>query len=196
MHGADRSEVVPLLTRHSAPAPGWIGCVKMFEKYKNRLMFMDYKDARWTTPKADLVLPNGRSKRRILRAAKFFESIYDLGDGDIDFPALHRVLKQVSFKGWNCVDLDRTRNGPRASYEHCGQYIVNKLEPIYSMTSKVSDRRHFSEVGRGAAGDSESSPPTPMATSSGSREFGVRTAISIRRSACVRLSMLAEPGPI
>src|SRR3954454_14036600 len=24
--------------------------VKMFQKYKNRIMFMDYKDARWTTP--------------------------------------------------------------------------------------------------------------------------------------------------
>jgi len=106
--------------------------VKMFEKYKNRIMFMDYKDARWTTPKADVVLPNGKVHKQDSSSAKFFESIYDLGDGDIDFPALHRILKQVSFKGWNCVDLDRTRNGPRASYEHCGQYIVNKLEPIYS----------------------------------------------------------------
>src|SRR4051812_15115955 len=95
--------------------------VKMFEKYKNRIMFMDYKDARWTTPKADVVLPNGKVHKQDSPSAKFFESIYDLGDGDIDFPALHRVLKQVSFKGWNCVDLDRTRNGPRASYEHCGQ---------------------------------------------------------------------------
>lgn len=106
--------------------------VKMFQKYKNRLMFMDYKDARWTTPKADLVLPNGKVHKKDSSSAKFFESIYDLGDGDIDFPALHRILKEIKFQGWNCVDLDRTRNGPRASYEHCGQYIVNKLEPIYS----------------------------------------------------------------
>ena len=34
--------------------------------------------------------------------------------------------------GWNCVDLDTARNGPKASYERCGNYIVNKLEPIYS----------------------------------------------------------------
>ena len=34
--------------------------VGMFEKYKNRLMFMDYKDARWTTPTADVHLDNGR----------------------------------------------------------------------------------------------------------------------------------------
>ncbi len=106
--------------------------VKMYEKYKNRLVFMDYKDARWTTPKADLVLPNGKVHKKDSTEAKFFESVYDLGDGDIDFPACHRILKQISYKGWICVDLDRTRNGPRASYEHCGKYVVEKLEPIYA----------------------------------------------------------------
>jgi len=105
--------------------------VKMFEKHKNRLIFMDYKDARWTTPKADLVLPNGKVHKQASSEAKFFESIYDLGDGDVNFPACHRILKEINYKGWNCVDLDRTRKGPRASYEHCDQYIVSKLEPIY-----------------------------------------------------------------
>ena len=105
--------------------------VKMFQKYKSRLMFMDYKDARWTTPKADVVLPNGKVEKKDSHSAKFFESIYDLGDGDVNFPALHRILKEINFKGWNCVDLDYARKGPRASYEHCGQYIVDKLEPIY-----------------------------------------------------------------
>jgi inosose dehydratase len=106
--------------------------VKMFEKYKSRLVFMDYKDARWTTPQSDLTLPNGKVHKRDSSEAKFFESIYDLGDGDIDFPSCHRILKQINYKGWICVDLDRTRNGPRASYEHCGKYIVEKLEPIYA----------------------------------------------------------------
>jgi len=106
--------------------------VKMYEKYKHRLVFMDYKDARWTTPMQDVVLPNGQKHAKDSENAKFFESIYDLGDGDIDFPACHRILKQIDYKGWICVDLDRARNGPRASYEHCGQYIVNRLEPIYA----------------------------------------------------------------
>ena len=109
------------------------GCdvVKTFEKYKNRLIFMDYKDARWTQPAADLTLPNGKSFGKNSEDAKFFESIYDLGDGDIDFPSCHRILKDLNYKGWICVDLDRTRNGPRASYQRCGRYIVNRLEPIY-----------------------------------------------------------------
>jgi inosose dehydratase len=111
---------------------GGSNVVQMFKKYKDRLVFMDYKDARWTTPKADLVLPNGKVEKKDSSEAKFFESIYDLGDGDIDFPSCHRILKQISYKGWICVDLDRTRNGPRASYAHCGNYVVNRLEPIYA----------------------------------------------------------------
>jgi inosose dehydratase len=106
--------------------------VKMYQKHKHRLVFMDYKDARWTTPKADLTLPNGKVHKRDSSEAKFFESIYDLGDGDTDFPGCHRVLKEIGYKGWNCVDLDFTRNGPRASYERSGRYIVERLEPIYA----------------------------------------------------------------
>jgi len=83
------------------------------EKYKGRLMMMDYKDAK-----------KGHS-------AKFVDDIYDLGDGEIDFPACHRVLKSMNYKGWICVDLDTARKGPRVSYERSGAYVVNKLEPIY-----------------------------------------------------------------
>ncbi len=85
---------------------------KTIEKYKDRLMLLDYKDAKFGS-------------------ANFRDNIYDLGDGDIDFPACHRVLKSMSYKGWICVDLDTARNGPRASYERCSAYVVSKMEPIY-----------------------------------------------------------------
>ena len=62
--------------------------VKMFDKYRHRLVFMDYKDARWTTPKADVILPNGVVHKKDSHSAKFFDSIYDLGDGEIDFSGL------------------------------------------------------------------------------------------------------------
>ena len=89
------------------------------------------KDAKWTTPAADLVLTNGKTHAKDSKDAKFFNSIYDLGDGEVDFPGCHRVLKEMSFKGWICVDLDAARKGPRASYERSGEYVVSKLEPIY-----------------------------------------------------------------
>jgi inosose dehydratase len=109
------------------------GCdvVKTLDKYRKRIVFADYKDARWTTPQADVKLANGVAHAKDSKSARFFESIYDLGDGEIDFPACHRVLKEIGFKGWNCVDLDTARQGPRTSYERCGAYVVNRLEPIY-----------------------------------------------------------------
>ncbi|MDQ2898599.1 MAG: sugar phosphate isomerase/epimerase [Acidobacteriota bacterium] len=86
---------------------------KVIDKYKDRLMLLDYKDARRGA------------------GADFRPKIFDLGDGEIDFSACHRVLKSIAYKGWICVDLDIARLGPRADYERCGAYIVNKLEPIY-----------------------------------------------------------------
>ena len=89
-----------------------IDVVKCMEKYKTRLMLADYKDAKKV-------------------GAKLTDNIFDLGDGEIDFPGCHRVLKSIGFRGWLCVDLDTARKGPRASYERCGAYVVDKLEPIY-----------------------------------------------------------------
>jgi sugar phosphate isomerase/epimerase len=85
---------------------------KILDRYKNRLMLADYKDA----------------KRG---SGGFIQNIYDLGDGEVDFPACHRVLKSASLKLWLIVDLDIARQGPRISYERCGAYVVDKLEPIY-----------------------------------------------------------------
>jgi sugar phosphate isomerase/epimerase len=86
--------------------------VKIIDKHKSRLMLLDYKDAHKST-------------------GKLLDDIFDLGDGEVDFPGCHRVLKSIGFKGWLCVDLDVARKGPRASYERCAQYVVDKLESIY-----------------------------------------------------------------
>lgn len=86
----------------------------VLNKHKDRLMFADYKDA-----------------KRAGLDKSFLPNIFDLGDGEVDFPACHRVLKSISYKGWLCVDLDIARQGPRVSYERCGSYIVNNLEKIY-----------------------------------------------------------------
>ncbi len=104
---------------------------KAFEKHKSRIMFADYKDAKWTTPTEDVHLTNGKVHPKDSQEAKFFDSIYDLGDGEVDFPACHRILKSIHFNSWICVDLDTARKGPRVSYERCGAYVVKKLEPIY-----------------------------------------------------------------
>ena len=96
------------------------GCdvVKILEKHKRRLMMADYKDAR----RLPDTKPDTFNR----------ESIFDLGDGEIDFPGCHAVLKSIHFEGWLIVDLDIARNGPRASYERCGAYVVNRLERVYA----------------------------------------------------------------
>jgi sugar phosphate isomerase/epimerase len=86
--------------------------VQTIDKHKSRLMLLDYKDARKNSD-------------------KLLDNIFDLGDGAVDFPGCHRVLKSIGFQGWLCVDLDVARKGPRASYERCGQYVVEKLESVY-----------------------------------------------------------------
>jgi sugar phosphate isomerase/epimerase len=86
--------------------------VKTLEKHRGRLMLLDYKDARKVSD-------------------KLLDNIFDLGDGAVDFPGCHGVLKSIGYKGWICVDLDTARKGPRVSYERCGEYVVDKLESIY-----------------------------------------------------------------
>jgi inosose dehydratase len=86
----------------------------IMNKYKDRLMLADYKDAKRSGLSAN-ILPN----------------IFDLGDGEIDFPACHRVLRAINFQGWLCVDLDIARSGPLISYQRCGAYVVRNLEPVY-----------------------------------------------------------------
>ena len=95
------------------------GCdvVKTLDKHKSRLMMADYKDAK----RPSNAPPDSFDRN----------SIFDLGKGEIDFPGAHRVLKSVAFKGWLIVDNDIAREGPRASYEACGRYVVDTLESVY-----------------------------------------------------------------
>jgi len=95
------------------------GCdvVKTLEKHKSRIMLADYKDAK---------RPANAPPDSFAR-----ESIFDLGQGEVDFRGAHRVLKSIGFKGWLIVDNDIAREGPRASYEACGRYVVETLESIY-----------------------------------------------------------------
>ena len=110
------------------------GCnvVELFEKYAGRMIFMDYKDAKNTPAQEDIRLANGRVLKAGSSSATFMNSIYDLGDGEIDFPRLTRILKQRKYRGWICVDLDHVRVSARHSFGRCGQYIRQKLEPIYA----------------------------------------------------------------
>ena len=90
---------------------------KTLERYNDRMMLADYKDAKRPPNQGDSFDRN---------------TIFDLGDGEIDFPACHRVLKSAGYRGWLIVDLDIARQGPPASYRRSGAYVVDRLEPVYA----------------------------------------------------------------
>jgi inosose dehydratase len=109
------------------------GCnvVELFEKYGHRLVFMDYVDAKYMYATEDLHVPNGKVEKASANNATFMLSNQDLGDGVIDFPPLHQVLKRNRYKGWICIDHHYTPISPRHSFTRCRKYIQENLEPIY-----------------------------------------------------------------
>lgn len=108
------------------------GCnvVGTIERYKHRIKLLDYKDAKWVSP-SNVEPQSGKAPELGQSEERILASIHDLGDGEVDFPACHRVLKSVNYRGWICVDLDRAPLGARGDFDRCGEYIVRRLEPIY-----------------------------------------------------------------
>ncbi len=110
------------------------GCniVELFEKYADRLIFMDFVDAKYTFAREDVRLANGKVHKAGSQDATFLLCNYELGDGEIDFPRLMRILKRRQYRGWINIDLHYARISPRHSFERCRKYIREKLDPIYS----------------------------------------------------------------
>jgi inosose dehydratase len=97
----------------------WMGGadpVAFFEKYKRRIIYMHYKDIK----SYHRGLPN------------YMNNVIELGRGVIDFPALHRILKSMKYKGWITIDLDNARISPRESAKVQKEYIDRVLAPIYA----------------------------------------------------------------
>jgi inosose dehydratase len=96
----------------------WMGGgdpVAFFERYKHRLIYMHYKDV--------------RAYYRGLPS--YMDNVIELGRGVIDFPALHRILKSIQYKGWITIDLDNARISPLESAKVQKEYIDRVLAPIY-----------------------------------------------------------------
>jgi len=97
----------------------WMGGgdpVRIFEKYKKRLVYVHYKDI--------------RAYHRGLPG--YLDNVIELGRGVIDFPALHQILKSVNYRGWITIDLDNARVSPLESAKVQREYIDRVLAPIYA----------------------------------------------------------------
>ena len=131
-HGHDRSQAVLVLARYRAPAPGRSQRGGDVQEIQTPPDLHGLQGRPLDHARSRLRRDNGKVHPKDSTEAKFFSSIYDLGDGEIDFPACHRILKAIAYKGWICVDLDTARKGPRASYERMRRVRCEEAEPIYT----------------------------------------------------------------
>ena len=89
--------------------------VSVVKKHGARLNYLHFKDA---------VRPFTRPD--------FFPSIRELGKGEVDFPGVMRVLKELGYQGWINVEQDFTAMTPGESCRTSMRYVRDVLGKIYS----------------------------------------------------------------
>lgn len=89
--------------------------VAIVKKYRSRLVYFHFKDA---------VRPFERPH--------FASNLRELGRGEVDFPGVMRVLKEIRYQGWINVEQDFTALTPKESCEISMGYVNQKLKLIYS----------------------------------------------------------------
>jgi inosose dehydratase len=102
-----------------------------FRKSLDRIVYTDFKDATTKPTSDDYVSPNGERFAGDSHPGRFFNSVFELGRGEIDFPELMRMLESVAYKGWINHDLDTIRVSCPESWRIAMNYIRTELDPIY-----------------------------------------------------------------
>ncbi len=87
----------------------------ILRKYKSRLNYFHFKDG---------VRPFVRPD--------FKPNLRELGKGEIDFPAIMKLLKEIRFQGWINIEQDSTTLTPQESSRISMEYVNKILKPIYS----------------------------------------------------------------
>ncbi|MDR1371371.1 MAG: sugar phosphate isomerase/epimerase, partial [Dysgonamonadaceae bacterium] len=88
--------------------------VKIISKYRDRLNYFHLKDAEGTFQRPD-----------------FGPNIREMGQGQVDFPGVMKILKEIKFKGWLNVEQDYTTMTPSKSATESMDYINKTMKPIY-----------------------------------------------------------------
>ena len=89
--------------------------LSIVKKHGPRLNYLHFKDA---------VRPFTRPD--------FFPNIRELGKGEVDFPGVMRVLKELGYQGWINVEQDFTTMTPGESCRTSMGYVRDVLSKIYS----------------------------------------------------------------
>jgi inosose dehydratase len=102
-----------------------------FRKSIDRIVYTDFKDATRHPIGEDYVAPNGQRYAGGTHEGRFFNSIFELGRGEIDFASLMRMLAARKYQGWINHDLDTIRISTADSWRTAMAYITTVLDPIY-----------------------------------------------------------------
>lgn len=102
-----------------------------FKKSIDRIVYTDFKDATREPSREDYVAPSGQRFAGDSHEGKFFNAIFELGRGQIDFVPLMRMLAERKYRGWINHDLDTIRVSTTESWRVAMNYITTKLDPIY-----------------------------------------------------------------
>lgn len=89
--------------------------VAILRKYKTRLNYFHFKDG---------VRPFVRPD--------FKPNLRELGKGEVDFPGVMRLLKEIRFQGWVNIEQDATTLTPQDSCRISMEYVNKTLKPIYT----------------------------------------------------------------
>jgi inosose dehydratase len=87
--------------------------LEILRTYKDRLNYFHLKDV------------SGQVKR-----PNFGPNLRELGQGEIDFPAIMTLLKEIKYKGWLNVEQDETKLTPRESASQSMEYINKRLKTV------------------------------------------------------------------
>ena len=111
------------------------GCdvLATYKKSIDRLVYTDFKDATRTPVTTDYLSPNGERFAGDSHQGKFFNSILELGRGEIDFVALMQMLKDRNYRGWINHDIDTIRVSIPESLAHLDELHHREAGPGVSV---------------------------------------------------------------
>lgn len=102
-----------------------------FKKSIDRIVYTDFKDATRDPSREDYVAPSGQRFAGDSHEGRFFNAIFELGRGQIDFVPLLRTLAERKYRGWINHDLDTIRVSTTDSWRVAMNYINGTLDPVY-----------------------------------------------------------------
>ena len=102
-----------------------VDILKFYETYHDRIQYFHVKDT--TCPAAPDEKRFGPGAEFDPTGARWF---WEPGGGNVDFPALWRLMKKYQHKGWIGIESDGTPD-PLATKKKKKNYIDTVLDPIY-----------------------------------------------------------------